>query len=956
MIKSILLLLTVCCLSFSVHAQYWQQQANYIIDVTLNDTAHTLDGFEKITYTNNSPDTLGFIWFHLWPNAYKNDKTAFSEQLLSHNRTDFYFSNKDQRGYINRLDFKVDGITAKTEDHPYYIDIVKLVLPVPLLPGSHITISTPFHIQLPDNFSRGGHTGQSYQVTQWYPKPAVYDRTGWHQMPYLDQGEFYSEFGDYDVRISIPGNYVVAATGELQNEEEKEWLKTRSNFTWQPVVSRVTTRKGSTHYTKKIVQAYPVSSSIMKTLQYKQGNVHDFAWFADKRFVVKQDTLLLPSGNIVNAFSYYLPNKATVWTNSISFIKKAIRFRSSLIGAYPYRNISVVEAKMGIDGGMEYPTITNISEPGTSAELELVIEHEVGHNWLQGMLASNERQYPWMDEGFNTYYDNRYNRTAVKNIAVVDNNIFRHRIPENPEHVLLESMIAIKKDQPINTASEDFTEANYGFVAYVKTGEWMELLEKQLGTVVFDSCMHEYFRRWQFKHPYPEDFKKLVAEISGRNTDDIFKLLDEKGDLQPVAAKKQIKPTAFFNLTNTDKYHYINILPAIGYNQYDKLMVGAIIHNYSLPSTKFQFLLAPLYATGSSQFNYLARASYSWYPDNFLYKAEIGAAVASFSTDEYQPADKDKIILGFRKFAPYIRLTLKEKNPLSKIKRYVQFKTFFINEDALNFRSIITPTDTTNVVEKKSSNRYLNQLKLVIENNRVLYPYRAELQAEQGEGFIRLAFTGNYFLNYSSNKGGVDIRLFAGKFLYTNREKANPFLYGLNMSAPKGKLDYTYSDYFIGRNDYPFRTDGIKWTLPYQQVMIRDGAFKVNTDGQGDTGTSDDWLVAANASFDIPASINPFSVLPVKIPLKLFADVGTYKQAWQKNAPTDRFLYDAGIQISLLKQLLNIYIPILYSQPYKDYYKTDFFSGGKNRFLKTISFSIDISKMKPQKFIKELSF
>ncbi|HEY0432257.1 MAG TPA: M1 family peptidase, partial [Chitinophagaceae bacterium] len=179
-------------------SQYWQQEVNYTIDVTLHDKDNSLDAFEKIGYTNHSPDTLSFIWFHLWPNAYKNDKTAFTDQSLLNGDTRFYFSNAGQRGYINHLDFRSDNLTCVTEDHPSYIDIVKVLLPKPLPPGDSTTITTPFHVQLPFNFSRGGHDGQSYQVTQWYPKPAVYDRSGWHPMPYLDQGEFYSEFGKFD--------------------------------------------------------------------------------------------------------------------------------------------------------------------------------------------------------------------------------------------------------------------------------------------------------------------------------------------------------------------------------------------------------------------------------------------------------------------------------------------------------------------------------------------------------------------------------------------------------------------------------------------------------------------------------------------------------------------------------------------------------------------------------------
>jgi len=186
----ILLFLSLFVRSYSQKQPYWQQQANYSIQVQLDDILNSIDGYEKIVYTNNSPDTLHFIWFNIWPNAYKDDKTAFSEQLLRNGRTDFYFTNEENRGYISHLSFKVNNIQADTEQHPQYIDVVKVKLPEPLLPGQSATITTPFHVKLPYNFSRGGHVGQSYQATQWYPKPAVYDSKGWHPMPYLDQGEF----------------------------------------------------------------------------------------------------------------------------------------------------------------------------------------------------------------------------------------------------------------------------------------------------------------------------------------------------------------------------------------------------------------------------------------------------------------------------------------------------------------------------------------------------------------------------------------------------------------------------------------------------------------------------------------------------------------------------------------------------------------------------------------------
>ncbi|MFL5786536.1 MAG: M1 family peptidase, partial [Flavisolibacter sp.] len=214
--KFLIVLLFQSCICLC-KGQYWQQRVNYIIDVNLNDKEKSLDAFEKLTYLNNSPDTLSFIWFHLWPNAYKNDRTSFSDQMLLNGNTSFYFSDKDQKGYINRLDFKVDGTTAKTEDHRQYTDVIKLLLPKQLLPGQQVQITTPFHVKLPFNFSRGGYDSSTFQITQWYPKPAVYDSKGWHPMPYLDQGEFFSEFGSFDVRITVPKEYTIAATGNIQN-------------------------------------------------------------------------------------------------------------------------------------------------------------------------------------------------------------------------------------------------------------------------------------------------------------------------------------------------------------------------------------------------------------------------------------------------------------------------------------------------------------------------------------------------------------------------------------------------------------------------------------------------------------------------------------------------------------------------------------------------------------------
>lgn len=965
--KKLYLLLLIALLRLPAigQADYWQQEVHYTIDVSLNDTEHSLEGFLKLRYVNHSPDTLRFIWFHLWPNAFKNDRTAFTEQTLQNGDTKFYFSTREKRGYINRLDFRVANNTLKTEDHPQYIDVIKVNLPAPLAPNQETEITTPFHVQLPANFSRGGHTRHSYQVTQWYPKPAVYDRLGWHPIPYLDQGEFYSEFGSFDVRITVPKGYVVAATGELQNEEEKEWLKTKADTANQtreavrkktpakrpmakkPVAKKPAIAKKPTNTAKK-KPAYakapaektaekPVNfqrpAQSLKTLQYKQNNIHDFAWFADSAFVVKQDTIQLASGRVVQAMSFYRSIKSKGWNKSIQFLKDAVHFRSNLIGEYPYNVVSVVEAKMGFEGGMEYPTITSISPGFDEKTLDMTIEHEVGHNWFYGILASNERDHAWMDEGVNTYYDNRY-----KAIKYPSNNYpkwLQKRLPDNIEELPVDALAQIKKDQPIATPSADFTEVNYMAMVYLKTGFMMQHLENAIGTQRFDSCMQAYYRQWQFKHPYPQDFQKSFTVGNGKAVQSFMDSLQQKGGINTMARRKW-KPVFLFSLRNYDSVSYLNWMPAVGYNNYDKFMIGLLLHNYTFPAHKFQYFLAPLFATGSKEVTGLGRIGYTWRPNKTFEKIDLSVSGSHFSTQEGVDSLGKTIYNGFYKVAPALRLTFNNKNVRSSIDKWLEWRTFFIWENS--FRYVMKNEDGEYYpTEGKTTNRYLNQLTFNIADYRSLYPYDAQLQVQQGEGFYRATATGNYFFNYASY-GGLQMRVFAAKFGYigekTLSKKFSTLAYQPKLTAVRGNEDYTYSNYFVGRNE----AEGFL----SQQVMMRDGGLKLRTDlFQGLQGRSDNWIASMNLNTTLPKGL-----LPVQLPIKIFLDAGTYADAWKKDAATSRFLYVAGLQLGLFHDLVNIYAPLLYSREFKDNLKT---VPDQNSFFKKISFSIDIQRFNIRK-------
>lgn len=515
------------CTQLLAQDAYWQQKLNYTIQAELNTTENSITGFETIVYTNNSPSTLDFIWFHIWPNAYKNESTALIQQI----KNDSSRSKKLEEfgtGYIEGLSFKVNNETARTEPHsnPQYIDIIKLVLNKPLAPGDSAIISTPFKVVLPPYFSRSGHADGQIIACQWYPKPAVYDKNGWHEFPYLDMGEFYSEFGDYTVSITLPSSYVVGATGVLQSAEElKAYKKIGARNT--------ANRKGSPTLYK------PLNKDNKKTLQYFARQVPDFAWFADKNLVIQYDTTQLPGGSVIDAFSYYHNKKGTIWNNSIDYIKDGVKQYSKWIGEYEYPVVQVVEGpKNNSSGGMEYPMITLITSPDAKVEsLDAVIAHEIGHNWFMSMLGSNERKHTWMDEGLNTYYQFRYEAEKYRS-----NSIFGESIPAEIREMPADEFLAviyntIDQNIPLQSAmdipADQFsTSEEYGLISYVKTALWMYLLEAVVGTDKLDQAVQHYFVKWKNKHPQPEDMQAAFEEALGIKLDRFFQLTKKEGKFE----------------------------------------------------------------------------------------------------------------------------------------------------------------------------------------------------------------------------------------------------------------------------------------------------------------------------------------------------------------------------------------------------------------------------------------
>lgn len=500
---------------------YFQQEVNYNIKVSLSDSNHYLHGIIDIQYKNNSSKALDTIYFHLWPNGYKHRNTALGRQLIESGKSNFYFAEEEDRGFIDSLQFKIKGTELKMAYDSVDEDICFVVLPASLKSGQTIQINTPFRVKIPSStFSRLGHIGNSYQITQWFPKPAVFDRDGWHAMPYLDQGEFYSEFGTFDVSITLPSYYVVAASGDMfENPEEEKKLDELKLFS-QLLIENPDSSANQNNLLK---------DSTLKTLRFKLEHAHDFAWFADPAFLLLEDSVTLGSGKTVLTRAYFSPLARKTWKKVPKYVGEALTHYSKWTTEYPYSHASAVYGPLSAGGGMEYPTITIIGDTPNESSLRRVTIHEVGHNWFYGFLGNNERAHPWLDEGLNSYYEIRTMKAVEENPAnIIESNGkgsdfllkmlgLQNLTEESLTKTILEWKAASRLDQPLNLSSEDYDPTNYGLVVYQKTAFLLSMLEDWLGTELFDACMKSYAETWKFKHPTPVDLKLAFEKTSGQN-------------------------------------------------------------------------------------------------------------------------------------------------------------------------------------------------------------------------------------------------------------------------------------------------------------------------------------------------------------------------------------------------------------------------------------------------------
>lgn len=998
--------LAIAAALFTLNTQaqtYFQQEVNYKISVKLNDVKHELSAFETIEYKNNSTDTLTFIWFHLWPNAYKDNSTALAKQTKLSGKTNLWFAKEKDRGFIDSLDFKTDGTTLKWEFDKENIDIAKIYLAKPLLPGQTVTISTPFKVKIPvGEFSRLGHINQQYQITQWYPKPAVYDRAGWHPMPYLDQGEFYSEFGAFEVKITLPENYVVAATGDLQEQSEIEWLNKKLENN-QP-----------TYVKGAVDNRFPESASTYKTITYKQSKVHDFAWFADKRYLVSKQEVVLPqSKRTVNCFAYVTPEYAALWKNAAKYVADAVYYYSLWNGDYPYSHASAVDGALSAGGGMEYPNVTVIGAMGDTASLETVIAHEVGHNWFYGILGSNERDNGWMDEGINSANEMRYTYTKYPNQGI---SLFGSgKMAQTIANVVglggkkaaylnyLSYIFSARQnvDQPIQTHSARFGKINYGTIMYSKTAISFDYLKAYLGDEVYDKCMHIYYDKWKFKHPYPEDLRKIFEEETGKDLswffDDLIKtnkkvdykirvknkntvIITNRGhiagpfSISTVSNENLVKTTWYEGFKGKKKITLdLNDVKTVNIDAEGKIPEVQRKNNVSRTTGAFRTVekiqLRPL---GKVEDPTRSRLYYTpvvgW---NYYNHAMIGAAfynhtipqkkfeytlMPMFAVGTLSLNGEGNMAYNFQPIkGPFRQITLK-----GAVASY-HFENGAQNTD-FNLRWIkITPQLTFDIRKKNGFSPISQQV-----NIRYLHIYEDKLFTEgedRVEQQMRWLMDYSYILKNSNpvNKYSLNVHLqhnqdmvkawaeFNYNIKYADRKRAviqlRGFAGGFLYSSSNMPSVYSFRlSGYRGYEDYTYdhiflgRSETSK--LFSAQFAETDGAFKMWSLGMWST----QWMAAVNLKAPLPGKFLE------KLPIKIYASVGTYGRM-----PSDGskgLMFEVGPYLSIVPDVFEIYFPGYMSPSMresstilKDY-----------KYYERIRFTLNLTNLRIFDLIKQINF
>jgi Peptidase family M1 domain len=492
--------------------KYWQQRADYDLHGTLDTATKTLRGEMTLRYTNNSPDTLRFVWFQVEQNAFQSgslNSYVFPPDSRFGARN---FEGGDVIDHFNQVTGGAAKAGAKGPGVPLKMrvegTVMKVDLATPLPPGQTTTFDAAWHFAIPEHGAdRMGRDGSLFELAQWYPRVCVFDDIrGWNTEPYLGQGEFYLEYGDFNLSVTVPAGFVVAATGTLQNASE---VLTPTEITRLAQASKSDTPiHVITQDELKSGAARPKKAG-MVTWRFAAHNVRDAVWAASPDYMWDASSW---QGHM--AYAYYRPSAIEPWKDGADMARMSIQEYSERWFQYPYPQISAVEGPIS---GMEYPMLAMEDRNPDKYSLYNVVTHEIGHQWYPMIVGSNERMHMWQDEGFNTFinYFSEARRYPEKGS-------YEQRVANDRR--VVEAYMQHNVDIPLEVQPDRIEPQLLGENAYVKTAVGLaQLRDEILGPAAFDEAFREYTRRWAFKHPSPADFYRTMENVSGKRLDWFFR-------------------------------------------------------------------------------------------------------------------------------------------------------------------------------------------------------------------------------------------------------------------------------------------------------------------------------------------------------------------------------------------------------------------------------------------------
>jgi hypothetical protein len=493
--------------------KYWQNRANYQLSARLNDQTNEISGTEILTYTNNSPDKMAFLWMQLDQNLFKKDSRGSAIIPTTNSR---YRSQGQpaEQGYKIKSVKVISGSGKSVEtDVRYEVNDTRmqLFLPQPLNPaGAQVKIKIEYSFISPTYGSdRMGilqtKNGKIYTVAQWYPRMCVYDNiAGWNTLPYTGPGEFYLEYGDFDISITAPASHIVVSSGELINPQDVYTADEQKRWTSAAQSDKTIVIRSAAEVTDP--KSRPSGKQEL-TWHFSLKNARDASWASSPSFIIDAAKMNLSGGRKSLAISAYPVESVgdTAWGRATEYTKASIEFNSKMWFPYPYPAATNVASNVS---GMEYPGIVFCGVRYRKGDLWDVTDHEFGHTWFPMIVGSNERLYAWMDEGFNTFI----NTLTTRNF----NNGEYKDVPRDMHRVA--TALTNPALEPVMSSPDNMSERSIGNLAYLKPGMGLTLLREQiLGPKRFDLAFRTYIEQWAYKHPAPDDFFRTIENVAGED-------------------------------------------------------------------------------------------------------------------------------------------------------------------------------------------------------------------------------------------------------------------------------------------------------------------------------------------------------------------------------------------------------------------------------------------------------